>query len=100
MNRETSPARSFPFATTRSISSTSRGRSRPFIAPMAGHLTSLQLNSKERSRPRLRRWNARKTYSIGTRSDFVIAGLVPATHVFTTSRQKGVDARYRVGHDE
>src|SRR5262245_12865986 len=100
MHRQTSPARSFPFATTRFISSTSRGRSRPFIAPRAGRLTALQLNSRERSRLLLRRWNARKTCSIGIRSDFVVAGLVPATHVFTTSRQKGVDARYRAEHVE
>jgi hypothetical protein len=30
----------------------------------------------------------------------VMAGLVPAIHVFTTGRKKGVDARHKAGHDE
>jgi hypothetical protein len=30
----------------------------------------------------------------------VMAGLVPAIHVFDAGRQQGVDARHKAGHDE
>jgi hypothetical protein len=31
---------------------------------------------------------------------FVMAGLVPAIHVFDETRKKDVDARHKAGHDE
>jgi hypothetical protein len=31
---------------------------------------------------------------------FVMAGLVPAIHVFLTQVQQDVDARHKAGHDE
>jgi hypothetical protein len=31
---------------------------------------------------------------------FVMAGLVPAIHVFAASKREGVDARHKAGHDE
>jgi hypothetical protein len=30
----------------------------------------------------------------------VMAGLVPAIHVFVTARTKDVDARHKAGHDD
>jgi hypothetical protein len=35
----------------------------------------------------------------GSMMKLVMAGLVPAIHVFTTGRKKGVDARHKAGHD-
>jgi hypothetical protein len=32
--------------------------------------------------------------------DFVMAGLVPAIHVFLAARPEDVDARHKAGHDE
>jgi hypothetical protein len=34
------------------------------------------------------------------RSEFVMAGLVPAIHVFPLEWSKDVDARHKAGHDE
>jgi hypothetical protein len=33
-------------------------------------------------------------------SDSVMAGLVPAIHVFLDARNEDVDARHKVGHDD
>ena len=41
---------------------------------------------------------ARQT--VGVSAQFVMAGLVPAIHVFATVRKKDVDARDKPGHDE
>ena len=37
---------------------------------------------------------------IDTLSLLVMAGLVPAIHVFVASTKQGVDARHKAGHDE
>ena len=37
--------------------------------------------------------------SFGAAAIIVMAGLVPAIHVFTTGKEKDVDARHRAGHD-
>jgi hypothetical protein len=38
-------------------------------------------------------------WSVGL-SVFVMAGLVPAIHVFFASKLQDVDARHKAGHDE
>jgi hypothetical protein len=38
--------------------------------------------------------------SLNRQSFFVMAGFVPAIHVFLLNRSKDVDARHKAGHDE
>ena len=42
----------------------------------------------------------RDAHAGASRWRFVMAGLVPAIHVFPVSEKKDVDARHKAGHDE